>query len=164
MNNKYTLITVTVFAAVFIMAGMLSVGNLGLLRLSGSEEVWTGEKMVIHKSPTCGCCGAYSSYIKKYGYDVEIHDTDELSKVKSGLGVPAELESCHTIEVAGYIVEGHIPHEVIEKLLSEKPDIKGVGMPGMPSGSPGMPGSKAGEFMVYEINHDGIAGGLFTTI
>ena len=68
---------------------------------------------------------------------------------------PTNLESCHTTIVEGYVIEGHIPVEVINKLLKEKPDIKGIAMPGMPSGSPGMPGQKRGEWIIHAMHHDG---------
>jgi hypothetical protein len=124
------------------------------------------EKIVatIHKSSTCGCCGVYATYMKREGYEVVINDTEDLEQIKKTLVVPQELESCHTTEVAGYVVEGHIPNEVIKKLLNEKPDIKGIGMAGMPTGSPGMPGAKTEEFKIYEINNDGSVGNIFVTI
>lgn len=118
----------------------------------------------IYKSPTCGCCGVYASYMKKEGYDVETKNVGDLSAIKRELGVPNDLESCHTMEVEGYVVEGHIPEEAVQKLLMEKPDIKGIGMAGMPAGSPGMPGPKTEDFVIYEINHDGTTGPVFVTI
>ena len=134
---------------------------------SGDEASLTsvdGEKVVIHKSPTCGGCGVYSSYLKKEGYQVEINDMADLSGIKQSLGVPSELESCHTSEIGGYVVEGHIPNEAIERLLSEKPNIKGIGMAGMPAGSPGMPGPKTNDFVIYEITNENTRGEIFMTI
>ena len=119
---------------------------------------------IIHKTPTCGCCGVYSSYMKKEGYHVEINDMADLSGIKQSLGVPSELESCHTSEIGGYVVEGHIPNEAIERLLSEKPNIKGIGMAGMPAGSPGMPGPKTNDFVIYEITNENTRGEIFMTI
>lgn len=114
----------------------------------------------IHKDPYCGCCGKWGSYMEGNGYETETILEDDMEKIKDQLGVPYELQSCHTAEIDGYVVEGHIPSEAIEKLLSERPDIKGIGMAGMPSGSPGMPGPKE-DFLIYEINHDGTKGDLF---
>ena len=121
---------------------------------------------VVHKSASCGCCGVYATYLKREGYDVDVHNTSDsgLSEKKRELGVPNELESCHTSEVGGYIVEGHVPEEAIAKLLAEKPDIKGIGMAGMPQGSPGMGGGKSGPFVIYEIENDGTQGGVFVTL
>ncbi|MDP3989373.1 MAG: DUF411 domain-containing protein [bacterium] len=120
--------------------------------------------IALHKSPTCGCCGVYGSYIKKMGGDVEVHNTNDMDSVKEELGVPNELLSCHTMEVGGYVVEGHIPFEAIQKLLTEKPDIRGIGMPGMPQGAPGMPGSQQEDFVIYEIDHEGNAHNVFVTL
>lgn len=114
----------------------------------------------IHKDPYCGCCGKWGSYMESNGYQTEEVLEDDMSKIKEQFDVPQELQSCHTAEIDGYVVEGHIPNEAIKKLLSERPDIKGIGMAGMPSGSPGMPGPKE-DFLIYEINHDGTKGDLF---
>ena len=118
----------------------------------------------IYKSPTCGCCGVYASYMEKEGYDVLIRNREGMNFIKQELGVPYDLESCHTMEVGGYVVEGHVPEEAVQKLLTEKPDIKGIGMAGMPSGSPGMPEPKTGDFVIYEITHEGKRGDVFMTI
>jgi hypothetical protein len=114
----------------------------------------------IYKDPYCGCCGKWGSYMEDNGYETDTIVEDDMSKIKERFDVPQELQSCHTSEIEGYVVEGHIPNEAVEKLLEEKPDIKGIGMAGMPSGSPGMPGPKA-DFLIYEINHDGTKGDLF---
>lgn len=119
---------------------------------------------IIYKSPTCGCCGQYAAYLEKKRYDIEVEGVADMSAIKEQYGVPYELESCHTMEIGGYIVEGHIPEEAVQKLLAEKPDIKGIGMAGMPSGSPGMPGPKTADFVIYEITHDGVKGNVFMTI
>ena len=123
-----------------------------------------GIMAVLHKSPTCGCCGVYGSYMKKIGYNMQTSNMDNMEEIKVSLGVPQELWSCHTVEVGGYVAEGHIPEEAIRKMLDEKPDIKGIGMAGMPSGSPGMPGPKSGDFLIYEILHDGSKGGVYVTL
>lgn len=114
----------------------------------------------IYKSPTCGCCAGYASHLKERGYSVVTEDTHELIAIKEQFGVPAELGSCHTMVIGGYVVEGHVPEEAVQKLLAERPPIKGIGMAGMPIGSPGMPGPKE-DFYIYEINLDGTKGELF---
>ena len=118
----------------------------------------------LYKSPSCGCCGQYTTYLRGEGYGISVEDVEDMSVIKEQYGVPHELESCHTMEVEGYVVEGHIPEEAVQKLLSERPDIKGIGMAGMPSGSPGMPGPKTSDFVIYEITHDGEKGNVFMTI
>jgi len=132
--------------------------------MKGWLEEWYEDEnendITVYKSASCGCCREWSSYMEDFGYSVENINTQDLSAVKEEHGVPYELESCHTAIVGDYVVEGHIPNEAVQKLLSENPDIKGIGMAGMPSGSPGMPGPKE-DFMIYEINHDGTKGDMF---
>jgi hypothetical protein len=113
----------------------------------------------IYKSLSCGCCAIYSSYVDgKVSPKVNTINVQDTYEIKEMHGVPSELQSCHTTIIGDYFVEGHIPLEAIEKLLSEKPDIAGIAMPGMPSGSPGMPGKKYGDFIIYAVNHDGSYG------
>jgi len=110
----------------------------------------------IYKSLTCGCCDVYSSYVDgKVSTKVNIIDIQSSDKIKRQYGVPSELQSCHTTIVGDYFVEGHVPLEAVEKLLKEQPDIAGIAMPGMPEGSPGMPGSKRGNFVIYAVDKNG---------
>lgn len=95
---------------------------------------------LVHKSPTCGCCVLWVDHLKKAGFDVEIRDNEDVTPVKQRLGVPYGKGSCHTAEIGGYFIEGHVPVEDIKRLLAEKPDAKGLVLPGMPMGSPGMEG------------------------
>ena len=113
--------------------------------------------MTIYKTPTCGCCSNYAAYVKARGYLVEVVDMDDLSELKRQNDIPEELTSCHTTLIDGgqYFVEGHIPLEVIDRLMEEKPSIKGIGMPGMPHASPGMAGTKEGPFEIFQVPHDG---------
>ena len=149
-----------------LLVGFISFSVLGKNENLNNKNVLSGGETVatIYKTPTCGCCGVYVSYMKKEGYEVEIENVQNLSVIKQKLGVPLELESCHTTEVGGYVVEGHIPNEAILRLLTLKPNIKGIGMAGMPSGSPGMPGPKTEDFVIYEITNEGIRGDIFMII
>ena len=128
------------------------------------EGVSNGIVATVYKSPSCSCCEQYSAYLRKEGYGVEVEAIQDMSTIKEQYGIPYELESCHTMEIDGYVVEGHVPEEAVQKLLAEKPDIKGIGMAGMPSGSPGMPGPKTSDFVIYEITHEGTKGNVFMTI
>jgi hypothetical protein len=112
----------------------------------------------MYASPTCGCCREYADYLRDNGHSVEVRLVDDLPDIKDSLGVPTEAESCHTTMIGGYIVEGHVPVEVIDKLLRERPGIDGVALPDMPAGSPGMGGTKEGPFEILSIN-----GGTVTT-
>ncbi len=163
MKNN-TIITVLVIVVIGIVGFMAVQSSNPQNIINNTPDGEYIASAIVHKSPSCGCCGVYASYLGKRNFDVEISDMEDLRPIKESLGVPYELESCHTTEVAGYVVEGHIPTEAIEKLLSEKPDIKGIGMAGMPSGSPGMPGPKNGDFVIYEITHDVEKGEVFMTI
>jgi hypothetical protein len=94
--------------------------------------------MSVVKSPTCGCCSAWVAIAEGMGYEVEATDLDDMAEAKRAAGVPEPLWACHTAEIAGYVVEGHVPFEAIERLLEERPEIDGIAVPGMPMGSPGM--------------------------
>lgn len=112
--------------------------------------------ITVYKSGSCGCCDVYLSYFKSRGNSkTKAVDLGDLKSLKDKYGVPSAMESCHTTLVGDYFVEGHIPLEAVEKLLTEKPDIKGIAMPGMPMGSPGMIGAKNGAFVIYAVNNDG---------
>lgn len=112
-------------------------------------------KATIFKSESCGCCGLYASYMDKKGFDIEVVQTMDLDSIKNKFNIPISMQSCHTTIIGDYFVEGHVPVEAIQKLLEEKPDIAGISLPGMDSGSPGMPGSKKGPFIVYAIDENG---------
>jgi hypothetical protein len=113
-------------------------------------------RLVVHKSPTCGCCVKWEVGIRSKGFQVESVITDDLSQLKAKNRVPAELASCHTAFVEGYVIEGHVPAHAIQRLLSERPAARGLGVPGMPAGSPGMaePGQEGG-YDVLLLREDG---------
>jgi hypothetical protein len=105
----------------------------------------------LYKNPNCGCCEAYADYLRENGFRVMVEPTDDLPLLKRQYGVPAPLEGCHTTLVDGYVVEGHVPVDKLIRLLTEKPAIKGISLPGMPAGSPGMFGEKTEPFTIYEV-------------
>lgn len=113
--------------------------------------------LVVHKSPTCGCCTAWSAHMRKAGFPVELRDESDVAPIKRRVGVPADKHSCHTAMVAGYFIEGHVPAADVKRLLAEKPDAKGLAVPGMPLGSPGMevPGGRVQPYAVELVNRDG---------
>jgi hypothetical protein len=114
-------------------------------------------KLTVYKSATCGCCGIWTSLMQDKGYKVDVVNTEELNVTKEKYKVPESLYSCHTTIVndGQYFVEGHIPEEAISKLLEDEPAIAGIGMPGMPSASPGMPGKKLAPFDISQVTKDG---------
>ncbi len=90
------------------------------------------------RHPQCGCCAKWADHLRAEGFEVKVTETRKMWGVKRLAGIPKELDSCHTATVGGYVVEGHVPASDIKRLLSERPDVKGIAVPGMPIGSPGM--------------------------
>ncbi len=109
----------------------------------------------VYKSPSCGCCGQWTEYLKQNGFRPEIVDMDDVSAIKRLAQVPDDLVSCHTAVVERYVVEGHVPVEAIRKMLSERPKIIGIAVPGMPAGAPGMPGQDPEHFDVIAFAREG---------
>lgn len=113
--------------------------------------------VTLYRSPSCVCCEKYGEYLQAEGWSVKMITTEALAEKKVELGIPREMQSCHTSIIGDYFVEGHVPAEVIRQLLDERPDIDGIALPGMPAGSPGMAGHKAGPFVIYSITGGRIA-------
>lgn len=109
-------------------------------------EVW--------KDPSCGCCGGWVLHMRGAGFEVVAHDVADPDAVKRANGVPEALWSCHTALVEGYVVEGHVPASAVRRLLAGRPDIRGIALPGMPLGSPGMNGPKTEPFTIYALPPD----------
>lgn len=105
----------------------------------------------LYKSPTCGCCGQYVEYLQANGLNVQVTEVADPNALKTELGIPQELWSCHTMKIGKYFVEGHVPLEAIQRLLETQPDIEGIALPGMPAGSPGMSGAKTEPFIIYSL-------------
>ena len=108
--------------------------------LSSGSKGWAQDlpRMTVTKDPTCGCCSGWVEHIKAAGFPVEVIESTDLNRLKARLGVPRHLASCHTAEVDSYVVEGHVPPAAIKRLVAERPPGKGLAVPGMPVGSPGM--------------------------
>jgi hypothetical protein len=111
----------------------------------------------VHKTPTCGCCGEWVEHMRQSGFEVTVFEAADLSPVKQRVGLPYGLGSCHTAEIDGYFVEGHVPAADVRRLLSERPDARGLTVPGMPLGSPGMevPGGRREAYDVLLVRADG---------
>lgn len=114
-----------------------------------------GTPVTMYKSPTCGCCVGHAGFLENNNFDVEIIPSSNLEIIKSNYNIPSEMRSCHTSVIGDYFIEGHMPLEAINKLLAEQPDIDGIALPGMPTGSPGMPGAKSQEWIIYQLK-DGV--------
>lgn len=134
---------------------------LGLCALPALARIATAAAVapavVVSKTPTCGCCGVWVKHLQAAGFTVEVHDLENLDAVKKRAGVPFGMGSCHTAEVGGYFVEGHVPAEDIKRLLRDKPEAKGLTVPGMPAGSPGMevPSGRVDRYDVLLVGKDG---------
>lgn len=109
----------------------------------------------VWKSPSCGCCKDWITHIEKAGFKATVEDVANVEPVKQRLGLPANLASCHTALVNGYVIEGHVPADLIQKLLREKPAVAGLAVPGMPMGSPGMEGGRKDPYDVVAFTRDG---------
>ena len=111
----------------------------------------SSRQATLYKNPQCGCCEGYADYLRDNGFEVTVKPTHDLPLLHRQHGVPEPLVGCHTTLVEGYVVEGHVPIGALLRMLTEQPAIKGISLPGMPAGSPGMSGEKAGPFTIYEI-------------
>ncbi len=121
-----------------------------------TDSVLSGVEATIYKSPSCGCCVGYNAEIRGLGVKTKIVEIENMQEIKDKYNIPKDMESCHTTIIGNYFIEGHMPFEAVEKLLTEKPDINGIALPNMPAGTPGMPGIKSGPYNIYQIK-DGIS-------
>ncbi len=144
-----TTLGTTVGAALAATAGARWLGAQGAQGASAGQAALPA--MTVYKSPTCGCCKGWVEHAKANGFTAKVIDTDGLAAVKRDLGVPAALQSCHTVVVASYVVEGHVPAADVKRLLAEKPKVRGIAVPGMPVGSPGMEQGSPANYDRYDV-------------
>lgn len=111
--------------------------------------------LVMYKTPSCGCCEFWAVHLEENGFNVKREDLNNLALTKMQHGISPQLSSCHTGVVEGYVVEGHVPADVIDRMLRERPDIRGLAVPGMPIGSPGMEGPNPQPYDVLALMNDG---------
>jgi hypothetical protein len=112
------------------------------------------KRVTLYKDPQCGCCEGYADYLRSNGFEVSIVPTHDLPLLDEKYGIAADLSPCHISIIDNYVVGGHVPIEVVNRLLAEKPEITGITLAGMPMGSPGMNGRKTAPFTIYEIAKD----------
>ena len=130
--------------------------TLGTSLFAACGSVQAETKMIVYKTSTCGCCGNWVVHLKANGFDVDIREVNDIVNEGRRLGVPDNLRSCHTGTIGGYAIEGHVPAADIKRLLAEQPQAKGLAVPGMPIGSPGMEnGSYIERYSVLLFNADG---------
>ena len=122
-----------------------------LLIGAGTAQAALPNAATLYKNPQCGCCDEYARQLEALGVEVAIVDDVPIGQVKERVGLPYGLGSCHTIEMGEYVIEGHVPFAAVERLFEEQPDTDGIGLAGMPIGTPGMPGPKQDDWNVYQF-------------
>lgn len=129
-----------------------------VLAVNATSPLEADEPLVeVYKSPSCGCCGAWAEHLEANGYRVAVREVYDLEPLKQLAGVPDGLRSCHTAMVDGYVLEGHVPADALDRFLAERPAAKGLAVPGMPAGSPGMPSNTPEEYQVFIFDADAAA-------
>lgn len=150
MRTRFRMVAVVLLSASLGAAAAYATGPDASHEAAHSTTPGLQLQAVVHKSPTCGCCEVWVKHLRDAGFAVKVQDTHNMSPVKQRLGVPAQLASCHTAQIAGYFIEGHVPMADIRRLLAERPKALGLAVPGMPAGSPGME-QPSGEVEPYEV-------------
>ncbi len=140
---------------VILLASAVLLVAAGGLVVMQQGEAEAKPAVVVYKTPTCGCCSKWVDHMREAGFEVEARGLNDLSAIKSQYGVQRSFSSCHTALVDGYVVEGHVPSEYVERLLKERPDVDGITVPGMPIGSPGMEGPNPQPYEVLSFDADG---------
>ena len=125
--------------------------------IASAAKAATQPLVTVYKNPTCRCCAEWADHLRANGFRVDIREDANLVRVRAERGVPADLASCHTAVVGDYTIEGHVPADVIRKLLQERPGIAGLAVPGMPAGVPGMPnpGPNRDPYQIFAFDRDG---------
>jgi hypothetical protein len=126
----------------------------GAVIASGAAAAAPAPRITVYKDPNCGCCTAWNQAMQRAGFLIDVRDTPNLAEIKSSLGVPDALASCHTGVISGYVFEGHVPPDLVQKVLREKPAIVGLFVPGMPMGSPGMEGPNPERYDVIALGRN----------
>jgi len=133
-----------------LLAATLSLSFVPGLALADAPQA------TVYKSPYCGCCTDWEDHLREYGFEVESVERNDMNPVKQRFGVTRELASCHTAKVDGYVIEGHVPAEDILRLLEERPEgVRGLAVPGMPAGSPGMEIGRTDPYQVLTFDDQG---------
>lgn len=153
------LLVAVVGAYVYTSSGAPSGAAMATQEAAG---IGVGHQVTLYKTPTCGCCLGYADALREEGFTVEVVAEQDLRPIKQQHHIPADKESCHTSVIGEYVVEGHVPMAAVERLLTEQPNIAGIGLPSMPSGTPGMPGPKFAPYEIYQLSAAGDASPYMT--
>ena len=147
-KNKYLkLSALAVLSISFFLIFNFATNKQDALALTKADK----QKIEVFKTPSCGCCYGYVLFLEEEKFNVKQTDMRSLQTIKQKHNIPLEMQSCHTTILGKYFIEGHVPIEAINKLLKEQPDIDGIALPGMPIGTPGMPGEKEEPYIIYQL-------------
>ena len=149
MSLKYffrSIIILILLVLLFYTFGFISDKKNVLANIKDNKQT-----VEVFKTPSCGCCYGYVLFLEKEQFNVKETDMRSLHSIKQKYNIPLEMQSCHTTIIGKYFIEGHVPLEAVNKLLKERPNIDGIALPGMPIGTPGMPGKKEEPFVVYQL-------------
>ena len=146
-NNLPKLSTLAIISISFFLIFNFVTNKQDALTLTKADKY----KIEVFKTPSCGCCYGYVLFLEEEKFAVKQTDMRNLHSVKKKYNIPLEMQSCHTSILWKYFIDGHVPLEAINKLLKEQPDIDGIALPGMPIGTPGMPGDKEEHFIIYQL-------------
>tara|TARA_Y100000748_G_C15092453_1_gene331018 strand:- start:24 stop:506 length:483 start_codon:yes stop_codon:yes gene_type:complete len=149
MIIKSNLIKITVLTALTL--SFFYIFNIITDKKDALANIDNKQIVEVFKTPSCGCCYGYVLFLEKEKYKVKQTDMRSLHSIKQKYNIPIEMQSCHTTIMGKYFIEGHVPIEAINKLLKEQPDIDGIALPGMPIGTPGMPGDKDEPYVIYQL-------------
>ena len=141
---KLTFLTVYLFSFFYIL-------NFVTDKQDALANISTKQVVEVFKTPSCGCCYGYVLFLEEEKFKVKQTDIRSLHTIKQKYNIPVEMQSCHTTIMGNYFIEGHVPFEAVNKLLKEQPDIDGIALPGMPIGTPGMPGDKDEPYVIYQL-------------
>ena len=156
-NSYRSIIILILFVSLFYTYNFVTVKKDVLANVYNNKL-----NVEVFKTPSCGCCYGYVLFLEKEKFNVKQTDMRSLHSIKQKYNIPVEMQSCHTTIIGKYFIEGHVPLEAINKLLEEQPSIDGIALPGMPIGTPGMPGDKDEPYVIYQLK-DGKSS-IFMTI
>ena len=149
MNFKSNLLKLT--ASLALIFSVFYIFNFVTDRKDALASINNKQIVEVFKTPSCGCCYGYVLFLEEKEFKVKQTDMRSLHAIKQKYNIPVEMQSCHTTVMGKYFIEGHVPIEAINKLLKEQPDIDGIALPGMPIGTPGMPGDKDEPYVIYQL-------------
>ena len=142
--SKFIIFTVVLFSAFYIF-------NFVTDKKDALAYINNKQIVEVFKTPSCGCWDGYVLFLEEEKFKVKQTDMRSLHTIKQKYNIPVEMQSCHTTIMGKYFIEGHVPFEAVNKLLKEQPDIDGIALPGMPIGTPGMPGDKDEPYVIYQL-------------